>query len=185
MRPGPLFLGGPGGTDWSKRRELEGRGPPDRSGGVHDSQVTSGGFRSVTAMSRASPRRLTSMTKPTTFTGLSTVAVPVTNQDRTKALFEKLGFQTRFDADLGDGFRWIELVPPGAVTSIALVASGDELPTGVDTGIRLVTPDARAARAELLGLGLEAGELLDWDTAPLMFSFCDPDGNLLYVAEPT
>jgi hypothetical protein len=27
------------------------------------------------------------------------------------------------------------------------------------------------------------GELLDWETAPLMFSFCDPDGNRLYVAE--
>jgi hypothetical protein len=125
------------------------------------------------------------MTNPTpTFTGLSTVAVPVTDQDRTKALLEKVGFETRFDADLGDGFRWIELAPPGAVTSIALVASGEDLPTGVDTGIRLVTPDARAARDELRALGLSVGELLDWDTAPLMFSFTDPDGNRLYVAEP-
>ena len=120
----------------------------------------------------------------TTFKGLSTVAIPVTDQDRTKALFETLGFETRFDADLGDGFRWLELAPPGAVTSIALVASGDELPTGVDTGIRLVASDARAAHAELLALGLSVGELLDWPTAPLMFSFCDFDGNRLYVAEP-
>ena len=74
---------------------------------------------------------------------VSTVAIPVTDQDRTKALFEGLGFETRFDADLGGGFRWIELVPPGADTSIAVVATGDELPTGIDTGIRLVTPDAR------------------------------------------
>ena len=124
------------------------------------------------------------MTTPTTFTGLSTVAIPVTDQDRTKALFEKLGFVTRFDADLGGGFRWIELAPPGADTSVALVASGEELPTAVDTGIRLVTPDARAAHAELQALGFTVGELLDWETAPLMFSFCDPDGNRLYAAEP-
>jgi len=125
------------------------------------------------------------MTSETTmFKGLSTVAIPVTDQDRTKGLFETLGFETRFDADLGDGFRWLELAPPGAVTSIALVASGDELPTGVDTGIRLVASDARAAHAELLALGLSVGELLDWPTAPLMFSFCDFDGNRLYVAEP-
>ena len=123
------------------------------------------------------------MTKQT-FTGVRTVAIPVSDQDRTKALFEQLGFETRFDADLGDGFRWIELAPPGAPTSIALVASGEELPHGVDTGIRLVTDDARAARERVLALGLSAGELLDWDTAPLMFSFCDPDGNRLYVAEP-
>lgn len=136
-------------------------------------------------MSRALGGRHLGMTKrTTTFTGLSTVAIPVTDQDRAKALFESLGFETRFDADLGEDFRWIELVPPGAVTSIALVASGEDLPTGIDTGIRLVTPDARAARDELLALGLSVGELLDWDTAPLMFSFCDPDGNRLYVAEP-
>ena len=118
------------------------------------------------------------------FKGLSTVAIPVTDQDRTKALFETLGFETRFDADLGDGFRWLELAPPGALTSIALVASGDELPTGGDTGIRLVASDARATHAELLALGFSVGELLDWPTAPLMFSFCDFDGNRLYVAEP-
>ncbi len=137
-------------------------------------------------MSSAVPHRLTCMTnQTTTFSGLSTVAIPVTDQDRTKTLLEELGFETRFDADLGDGFRWIEVAPPGAVTSIALVASGDDLPTGVDTGIRLVTPDARAAHAEVLALGLSVSELLDWPTAPLMFSFCDPDGNRFYVAEPS
>ena len=119
------------------------------------------------------------------FTRLSSVAIPVTDQDRTKALFEKVGFETRFDADLGDGFRWLELAPPGATTSIALVATGEGLPTGIDTGIRLLTSDARAARAELLALGLSVGELLDWPTAPLMFTFCDLDGNRLYVAEPS
>jgi hypothetical protein len=123
------------------------------------------------------------MTKSATFTRLSTVAIPVTDQDRTKGLLETLGFESGFDAELRDGFRWVEVAPPGGSTSIALVASGDGLPTGVDTGIRLVTPDARAAHAELLGLGLSVGELLDWDTAPLMFSFCDFDGNRLYVAE--
>lgn len=124
-----------------------------------------------------------SMTNDATFSELRTVAVPVTDQDRTKALFEGLGFEVRFDADLQPGFRWIELAPPGATTSIALVATGDELPTGIDTGIRLVTPDARAAHARLGGLGLSVGELLDWDTAPLMFSFRDLDGNRFYVSQ--
>jgi hypothetical protein len=123
------------------------------------------------------------MTKPTTFTGLSTVAVPVTSQDSAKTLLETLGFECRFDAELRDGFRWVELAPPGAATSIALVTSGDDLPTGIDTGIRFVTHDAGAARAQLIGLGLSVGELLDWDTAPLMFSFRDPDGNRFYVSE--
>jgi hypothetical protein len=134
-------------------------------------------------MSAPLPNRPTDMADGTMFTQVSTVAIPVTDQDRTKALFEGLGFEVRFDADLGGGFRWIELVPPGAVTSIAVVAAGDELPAGIDTGIRLVTPDARAAHERLSRLGLEVGELLDWETAPLMFSFTDHDGNRLYVSE--
>lgn len=137
-------------------------------------------------MSSAVLVSLPRMTNRTTmFTMLSTVAIPVTDQDRTKALLEGLGFETRFDADLGDGFRWIELAPPGAATSIALVETSGNLPTGVDTGIRLVTPDARAAHAELVAQDLSVGELLDWPTAPLMFSFNDPDGNRIYVAEPS
>ncbi len=134
-------------------------------------------------MSWADDSRLLSMTKPMTFTGLSTVAIPVTSQDRTKALLESLGFESRLDAELQEGFRWVELAPPGAATTIALVRSGDLLPTGIDTGIRLLTADARAARAQLLSLGLLVGELLAWDGVPLMFSFCDPDGNRFYVTE--
>jgi hypothetical protein len=134
-------------------------------------------------MSWAGDSRLSSMTTPMTFTGLSTVAIPVTSQDRTKALLESLGFESRLDAELQEGFRWVELAPPGAATTIALVRSGDQLPTGIDTGIRLLTTDARAARAQLLSLGLSVDELLAWDGVPLMFSFCDSDGNRFYVTE--
>jgi hypothetical protein len=123
------------------------------------------------------------MVKPPTFTKVSTVAVPVSDQNRMRALLESLGFELRFDAELRPGFRWIELAPPGAITSIALVTTGDALPTGIDTGVRLITADARAARDELAGHGLSVGELLDWDTAPLMFSFTDFDGNRFYVSE--
>ncbi len=119
-----------------------------------------------------------------TFTAISAVAVPVSDQDAAKALFEELGFTTRFDADLGGGFRWIDMVGPGGGSSLALVAGGEDLPTGVDTGIRFVTRDARAAHARLRDLGLSVGELLDWPTAPLMFEFRDRDGNRFYVSEP-
>ena len=54
---------------------------------------------------------------------------------------------------------------------------------GSSTGIRFGTADARAAHATVQGLGLDAGELLDWESAPLMFSFADHDGNRFYVTE--
>jgi catechol 2,3-dioxygenase-like lactoylglutathione lyase family enzyme len=118
-----------------------------------------------------------------TYLRISTVAIPVTDQDRSKGLFEDLGFELRMDTELSAGFRWIELTLPGAESTIALVAAGDEWPAGVDTGIRLVTSDARAARDELMEKGLSVGNLLDWEGVPLMFSFSDFDSNRVYVME--
>ena len=116
--------------------------------------------------------------------GISTVAVPVTDQDATVRLFEQLGFTTGFDAEVDVGFRWIDLVAPDGGTRLSVIAATDDQPAGIDTGIRFVTPDARAAHARLAGLGLRVGELLDWPAAPLMFEFWDLDGNTMYVAEP-
>jgi catechol 2,3-dioxygenase-like lactoylglutathione lyase family enzyme len=119
-----------------------------------------------------------------TLTGISTVAIAVSDQDATKRLFERLGFETRFDADVNVDFRWIDMASSGGGTTLSVIAASDSLPTGIDTGIRFVTPDARAAHARLIDLGLRVGDLLDWPTAPLMFEFWDLDGNKMYVAEP-
>ena len=108
-----------------------------------------------------------------TFTNLRTVAVPVTDQDRTKSMLEQLGFTVTMDAELQPGFRWIEMGLPSGQASVSLVLTGPELPTGIDTGIRLETDDARAAHATVADAGLDAGELLDWPDVPLMFSFLD------------
>lgn len=118
-----------------------------------------------------------------TFTAVITVAVPVADQDRSKSLLEQLGFETRMDTELQEGFRWVELGLAGAATTLSLVRTGDALPAGIDTGIRLATPDARAAHATLGEMGFEVGELLDWETTPLMFSFLDLDRNRFYVSE--
>jgi hypothetical protein len=117
------------------------------------------------------------------FESIRSVAVPVTDQDRSTAIFQRLGFTVSMDAELRPGFRWIEMVLPGGEPSIALVTTGPELPTGIDTGIRLTTDDARAARDAVTAAGLDAGDLLDWPGVPLMFSFTDVDGNRFYVSE--
>jgi catechol 2,3-dioxygenase-like lactoylglutathione lyase family enzyme len=119
------------------------------------------------------------------FTKLQTVAIPVTDQDRTKALLEDLGFATTMDQELQPGFRWVELAFAGGSggATLSLVTTGSELPAGIDTGIRLLTTDARAAHELISSKGLNVGELLDWESAPLMFSFLDHDGNRFYVSE--
>ena len=117
------------------------------------------------------------------FTNVRSVAVPVTDQDRTRGDLEQLGFRVSMDAELRPGFRWIEMELPGGEASIALVTAGPELPSGIDTGIRLATDDARAARDAVEAAGLHADDLLDWPGVPLMFSFSDADGNRFYVSE--
>jgi hypothetical protein len=117
------------------------------------------------------------------FKSVRNVAVPVTDQDRSKSLLEQLGFTVSMDTELRPGFRWIEMDLPGGEASLALVRTGPDLPTGIDTGIRLATDDARAAHAAVEAADLEAGELLDWPNVPLMFSFVDLDGNRFYVSE--
>jgi hypothetical protein len=119
----------------------------------------------------------------TTFTTVLTVAVPVSDQERAKALLERLGLTTSMDAELQPGFRWLELTLPGGGATLSLVQAGPEQPAGIDTGIRLGTDDARAAHATVTELGLRAGDLLDWESAPLMFEFTDHDGNRFYVTE--
>jgi catechol 2,3-dioxygenase-like lactoylglutathione lyase family enzyme len=136
-------------------------------------------------MSPAVVARLPVMTTRTaTFTGISTVAIAASDQDATKRLFEDLGFETRFDADVAVDFRWVDMAPVGGGTTLSVIAASDTLPTGIDTGIRFITDDARAAHARVTDLGLRVGDLLAWPTAPLMFEFWDLDGNKMYVAEP-
>jgi catechol 2,3-dioxygenase-like lactoylglutathione lyase family enzyme len=119
---------------------------------------------------------------------ISTVGVPVTDQDRALAFYTGvLGFDLRLDAPLPQlGGRWIVVAPPGrgdAATTIALVPAGDGNPAGVDTGIRLATPDAKTARRDFVDHGADADELIEWPGVPPMFSLRDPDGNRLYITQ--
>jgi hypothetical protein len=120
---------------------------------------------------------------PNVFKMVRSVAVPVTDQDRTKSVLEQLGFTVSMDSELRPGFRWIEMNLPGAQATVSLVRSGPDLPTGIDTGIRLGTDDARVAHAAVAAAGLAVGDLLEWPGVPLMFSFLDLDGNRFYVSE--
>jgi catechol 2,3-dioxygenase-like lactoylglutathione lyase family enzyme len=119
----------------------------------------------------------------TRITGVRTIGVPVTDQDRAVGFYvDQLGFEKRLDVPAGQfGGRWIEVAPPGSATSIALIGAKDDLKAGVETGIRLVAEDAPALHAGLLARGVDVGELLRWPGVPPMFAFRDQDGNGLEI----
>src|SRR5438876_8885209 len=84
------------------------------------------------------------------------VAVPVRDQDRALRFYvDKLGFEVRRDLPMGEGGRWIQVAPPEATTTVALVAAGEGDPVGLDTGITFTTSDADADHADLLEQGVD------------------------------
>jgi len=112
-------------------------------------------------------------------TGVSTVAVPTSDADRALAFFEKLGFEKRRDATFGPGMRWVEVAPPGAVTTIALAPHREGTPIGIDTGVRFITKNPESDHAELKARGVDVdAEIMRFGgPVPPMFYFRDPDGN--------
>jgi catechol 2,3-dioxygenase-like lactoylglutathione lyase family enzyme len=107
------------------------------------------------------------------------VSVPVSDQDRAKAFYSGvLGFSVREDADLGEGRRWIELVPPAGGASVALVDWFEQMPPGCVHGLVLGTDDTRRAFDELGARGVQFADDGVQD-APWghYASFADPDGN--------
>ena len=126
---------------------------------------------------------MTSTTTTLHITDIRTVAVPVTNQDQALAFYrDGLGLETRIDMSYGDDQRWLEVVPAGATTSIALVRAGESAPAGIDTGIRLTTEDAVADHETLRSRGIDVdAEVLEYPVP--MFTLRDPDRNVLYVVQ--
>ena len=115
----------------------------------------------------------------TTITGVHTVGIPVTDQDRAVAFYVgTLGLESRMDAPVPQlGGRWIEVAPAGAATTLALVPAREGLAVGVETGVRLTTPDEKGLPAALVEQGVPVGEFLEWPGVPPMFKVEDPDGN--------
>ena len=117
---------------------------------------------------------------------VATVIVPVSDQDRSIDFYTgKLGFEKRADIRMGEAMRWVEVAPPGAATTIAIVPPREGEPTGVDTRVAFGTDDIDADHASLLAQGVDADEAVMrmGDPVPPMFFFRDPDGNTLLIVQ--
>jgi catechol 2,3-dioxygenase-like lactoylglutathione lyase family enzyme len=117
-----------------------------------------------------------------TITDVTGVSVPVVSQDEGLAFFtNKLGFEIRRDARMGDAFRWVTVAAPGAAVEVALQDDPDH--AGHETGIRFTTSNAQAEHERLAQEGVSVDELLRWPGVPPMFKFNDPDGNTYTIIE--
>jgi catechol 2,3-dioxygenase-like lactoylglutathione lyase family enzyme len=94
-------------------------------------------------------------TTPTQISQIQLVMIPSTDQDRSVAFYEALGFEKRTDIPWGDGYRWVEIYLPSSATGIVLVPPGPGERTGVPTGMLLDTDDIDAAHGHLRSIGVD------------------------------
>lgn len=107
---------------------------------------------------------------------LELVSIPVTDVDRAKAFYtEKAGFVADHDHTISDELRFVQLTPPGSACSIALGTGITESEPGT-AQVQVVVADVQAARAELVGRGVEASDVQDFPWGSFVF-FSAPDGN--------
>jgi catechol 2,3-dioxygenase-like lactoylglutathione lyase family enzyme len=133
---------------------------------------------------------------------LEVVIMPVSDVDRAKAFYQKLGW--RLDADFSNGdWRAMQMTPPGSPCSIIFGRGVTTAVPGSVQGTFLIVSDIQAARADLVARGVAVSEVFHFD-GPLHVDgtkgrvpgpdpeggsyrswaeFSDPDGNTFLLQE--
>ena len=131
---------------------------------------------------------------------LEAVVVPVSDVDRAKAFYEKLGWRLDIDFVRDESRRVIQFTPPGSEASIHIGKGITVMAPGSLQNVYLVVSNIEEARAELLGRGVAVSDVFHFDglLGPLVAgpdprrgtyasfaSFKDPDGNSWLLQEIT
>lgn len=91
---------------------------------------------------------------------LEVVVLPVSDVDRAKEFYEKrMGFRLDADVEAGEGYRVVQLTPPGSGCSVIFGAGLTTAEPGSAQGLQLVVSDIGAARDELAGRGVKVSEV--------------------------
>jgi catechol 2,3-dioxygenase-like lactoylglutathione lyase family enzyme len=128
---------------------------------------------------------------------LEVVVIPVSDVDRSKRFYESLGWRLDADFASGDDWRVVQVTPPGSPCSVMFGKGLTTATPGSVQGLLLIVDDIGAARAELMGSGLDVSEVFhfagglhvtgtkgrvpgpdpDGSSYRSFASFSDPDGN--------
>jgi len=129
---------------------------------------------------------------------LEVVVIPVSDVDRAKSFYTRLGW--RLDADFTNGADWriVQMTPPGSPCSIHFGKGVTTATPGSIKNLYLVVSDIEAARAELTSRGADVGGTFHFTTLGgtpesgpepsgrsygTFASFSDPDGNSYLLQE--
>ena len=87
------------------------------------------------------------------------VVIPVSDVDRAKEFYGRLGWRLDADYDNGDDFRVIQITPPGSGCSVIFGKNVTAAAPGSAQGLYLIVSDIEAARAELVAHGMDVSEV--------------------------
>ena len=136
---------------------------------------------------------------------LEVVVIPVSDVDRAKRFYERLGWRLDADFAAGEDWRLVQMTPPGSPCSVMFGKGFTPAAPGSVQGTFLVVDDLEAARAKLIGFGVEVSEVFHFEGGLLTVatkgrtpgrdpegrsylsfaSFSDPDGNGWLLQEVT
>jgi catechol 2,3-dioxygenase-like lactoylglutathione lyase family enzyme len=128
---------------------------------------------------------------------LELVLIPVADVDRAKEFYvESCGFDLDVDHRPNEEFRVVQITPPGSACSLTIGTGITDAEPGSYRGTHLVVNDIEAARAELVGRGVEVSEIRHmgpggWEPGVdperrdynSFADFGDPDGNTWVLQE--
>ncbi len=134
---------------------------------------------------------------------LEVMVLPVSDVDRAKAFYASMGWREDADFPIREGFRIIQMTPPGSQMSVIFGAGLTAAQPGSYEGLVLSVYDIEAARADLVAKGIDVSEVWHGRGAFDRFgdgerpagrdpegssynswaSFQDPDGNTWYLQE--
>ena len=117
---------------------------------------------------------------------LELVAIPVTDVDKAKAFYERVGFNADHDHRVHETLRFVQLTPPGSACSIFISAGLDEfagMVPGSYKSLTLVVQSVSAVRDLLLSRGVSVGDIITYPRGIKFAHFADPDGNTWALQE--
>jgi len=90
---------------------------------------------------------------------LEVVVIPVSDVDRAKEFYSRLGWRLDADRCAGDNFRLVQFTPPGSGSSIQFGVNLTSAAPGSTQAMLLAVSDIEVAREELITHGVDASEV--------------------------
>ncbi|MDI9901402.1 glyoxalase superfamily protein [Rhodococcus sp. IEGM 1409] len=113
---------------------------------------------------------------------LELVAIPVTDIDRAKDFYVRLGFNADHDHTVSEDLRFVQLTPPGSACSICIGKGITDAEPGSVVGMQVVVKDIEEAEREFKSRGIDISQIDDQAWGRFIY-FADPDGNKWAVQE--